>query len=302
MDIEFGVMLPHRWTYASADNIADYVRLAEDLGYDHVWVTDHIGVPPTHQERGHIFYESLTVLSYVAAITSKVRLGTVVLVASVRNPLVTSKQLGTIDRLSKGRVLMGIGTGWIKEEIDSVGATPYDNKLDYLREFIEVLKASWSSKQKEISYRGKYFNFENLILEPKPFNNESIPVLVGGNTPVSVRLATELGDGWVPWAIGRDRLIKGLNILSDKQKKLVYLASPVQIKKIETSYVGALGEKHMILAGDEAQLKGKIEEFVSLGVTRFVLSFEDVRLFKGSNYSDIVNDTRIFASGIMRSF
>jgi probable F420-dependent oxidoreductase len=297
MKAEFGVMLPHRWKYADVDNISSYARLAEDLGYSHVWVTDHIGVPSNHQERGHIFYESLTTLSYVAATTTKVKLGTCVLVASARNPLVTAKQLSTIDRLSKGRMLLGIGTGWIKEELDAFDID-YEHRLGHLREFIDVLRAVWSKKDREISFHGKYFNFENLIFDPKPFN-DTIPILVGGNKPLSVAIAGEKGDGWIPWAIGQSQIAEGIKRMRGKP---VYLSGPVQIRKRDARYVGAMGEEHSLLVGDEAELKRKIEEHLALGVTNFVMSFEDVRLFKEASVDEIIRDTRTFASGLMRSF
>jgi probable F420-dependent oxidoreductase len=293
---EFGVMLPHRWLYASKENITSYAKLAESLGFDHVWVTDHIGVPSNHQERGHIFYESLVTLSYVAAVTSRVRLGTCVLVASVRNPLVTAKQISTLDQLSDGRMILGIGTGWIREELGAFGIA-YARRVDYLQEFLSVLKLAWSSGG-PLSYNGKYFRFKDMILEPKPAKR-AVPILMGGNTPASARMAAEQSDGWMPWAVDPARIGEGRSVLG---KKPIFLSGPVQLGARDPHYKGALGEEHHFLSGTETEIVKKMEEYVAAGVTSFVLSFRDVRLFKDKSPDLIVTQTKTFCETIMKSF
>lgn len=296
VSLEFGAMLPHRWLYASKENITSYAKLAENLGFDHVWVTDHIGVPSNHQERGHIFYESLVTLSYVAAVTSKVKLGTCVLVASTRNPLVTAKQLSTLDQLSDGRMILGIGTGWIREELRTFGVD-YASRVAYLQEFLSVLKLAWSSDG-PLSYNGKYFRFKNMILEPKPAKRV-VPILMGGNTTASARMAAEQTDGWIPWAVDTARISEGRNVLGEKP---IFLSGPVQLGVRDPHYKGALGEEHHFLSGSEAEIVKKMEEYVRAGVTSFVLSFRDVRLFKDQNPDLIVTQTKTFAETIMKSF
>jgi probable F420-dependent oxidoreductase len=293
---EFGVMLPHRWLYASPKNISEYARLAEDLGYDHVWVTDHVGVPPEHQERGHLFYEALITLSYAAAVTTRIRLGTCVLAASIRNPLLTAKQVSTIDRLSNGRMILGLGTGWIKAETDAFRVN-YNRRLEFLLEFIEVLRLAWS-RPGGTSHSGKYFNFENLILEPKPVQGR-LPILVGGNRPRSVRIAAEVGDGWIPWAIQPRQISEGRPILKGKP---IYFSGPAELRSGTRDYEGALGESHHILVAEEAEFSRELESYAEVGVKRFVLSFSDVRLFKDRSFEEIKSQTKDFASGVMKSF
>ncbi len=293
---EFGVMLPHRWLYASKENISSYAILAEDLDYDHVWVTDHIAVPPNHQERGHIFFEALITLSYVAAVTSKVKLGTCVLVASTRNPLVTAKQISTLDQLSGGRMILGIGTGWIREELGTFGID-YASRLGYLQEFLSVLKLAWSSDG-PVSYKGKYFRFKDIILEPKPAKR-AVPILLGGNTTASARMAAEQTDGWMPWAVDTPRIREGRKVMGDKP---IFLSGPVHMGARDPHYKGALGEEHRFLSGSEAEILKKMEDYVSAGATSFVLSFRDVRLFKDQNTDLIVTQTKSFAKTIMKSF
>src|SRR5438128_3264167 len=108
--MKFGICLPHRWKYASARLIADVAQEAESLRFDSVWVTDHVIVPLHHVERGHIFYEALTTLAFVSSITRAVAMGTTVLAMPTRNPIVLAREVATLDALSGGRVILGVGT------------------------------------------------------------------------------------------------------------------------------------------------------------------------------------------------
>src|SRR5437899_10534405 len=110
--MRFGVCLPHRWKYASAQLIADVAQEAESLRFDSVWVTDHVIVPVHHVERGHIFYEALMTLAFVSSIMRPVAMGTTVLATPTRNPVVLAREVATLAALSDGRVIVGGGTGW----------------------------------------------------------------------------------------------------------------------------------------------------------------------------------------------
>ncbi len=287
--------MPHRWLYASAESIASYAKLAEELGFRHVWVTDHLGVPPHHLERGHIFYEALVTLSFVCRVTRDLLLGTCILQASIRNPILTAKQLATLDRLSGGRVILGLGTGWIREEVESFGVR-YDERIACLKEFVEVLRLLWG-KRGSLSHDGRFFKFENLIFEPKPLRK--IPILIGGNRKLSIRTASKIGDGWIPWAVPPSLIETGKKLLGEKP---IYLATPINLERGERKYVGALGEEHQIIAGSEKEVINQLEEYLDAGVREFVLSFRDVRLFKDPDMDKIVEQTRRFAKEIMPSF
>jgi len=291
----FGVILPHRWLYASADSIVSYARLVEELGFKHVWVTDHVGVPPSHLERGHIFYEALTTLSFVGGVVKGLDLGTCVLQASIRNPILTAKQLATLDRLSKGRVILGLGTGWIREEVESFGVR-YDERIAYLKEFVKVLRLLWT-KRGVLSYSGRFFRFENLIFEPKPL--KKIPILIGGNRISSIRMASRIGDGWIPWAVPASLIETGRRLLGGKP---IYLATPINLEPTERRYVGALGEEHLIIAGSERDVMNQLDNYLNAGVKEFVLSFRDIRLFKDPKMGKILEQTKRFAKEIMPSF
>jgi probable F420-dependent oxidoreductase len=205
--MQFGVCLPHRWKYASAQLIADVAQEAESLRFDSVWVTDHVIVPVHHVERGHIFYEALMTLAFVSSITRTVALGTTVLATPTRNPVVLAREVATLDALSGGRVILGVGTGWIREELEAVGVA-WTERGRFLDEGIKVLRHLWS-QEGPISFSGRYTNFREMLFEPKPARRGGPPIWVGGMTDPSLRRVARTADGWLPWAVSNEELAEG---------------------------------------------------------------------------------------------
>src|SRR5262249_52574513 len=164
--MQFGLCLPHRWKYASARLIADVAQEAESLRFDSVWVTDHVIVPVHHVERGHIFYEALMTLAFVSSITRSVALGTTVLAMPTRNPVVLAREVATLDALSGGRVILGLGTGWIREELEAVGVV-WAERGRFLDEGIKVLRLL-CSEEGPISFSGRYTTFREMLFEARP--------------------------------------------------------------------------------------------------------------------------------------
>ena len=138
-------------------------------------------------------------LSYVAAATNKIRLATGVMILPQRNPLVTAKAVATLDRLSKGRMILGIGSGWLEEEFDALGVS-FDDRGDRTDEYLEAMKQAWASDT--ASYGGKFVNFSNVYSRPQPASGH-VPIIVGGHSRRAARRAGELGDGFFP---GRGQL------------------------------------------------------------------------------------------------
>jgi probable F420-dependent oxidoreductase len=192
--MQFGVMLPHRWLYAAGNTIADFAHEAEALGYTSLWVTDHIIVPSYRTERGHIFYEALTTLAYVSSIATRCRLGVAVLALPPRNPVLVAKQVATLDALSERRVILGVGTGWIEEELHYLGAS-WPQRGHMLDEAIQVLRHLWSDEFAH-SFQGRYTAFTDIACFPKPVQSGGPKVLIGGmTTPPLRRAATWETDG-----------------------------------------------------------------------------------------------------------
>jgi probable F420-dependent oxidoreductase len=194
--MRFGLSLPHFRQVASPEAIRRVAQRAEHLGYDGIWVSDHIVIPSSAVDRfGSMFYEPLTVLAFAAACTSKVRLGTTVLILPYRNPLVTAKVLATLDVLSGGRVTAGMAVGWTEDEFKALGV-PFQERGGLSDEYIAAFKVLWT--QDKPAFRGHYVRFENIAFEPKPVQKPHIPIWIGGNSKRAIRRAVSLGDCWHP--------------------------------------------------------------------------------------------------------
>lgn len=188
--MRFGISLP-QYGPASADSLTRTARQAEDLGFDDVWAADHIAVPEGVAYPPSFLLESMCTLSFVAAVTSRVGLGTSVLVLPLRRPVVAAKQLATIDFLSGGRLVLGIGAGWLEAEFDACGV-PFRGRGDLTDEAVDVLRACWAAAP--ASFEGPTVRFTDLKVKPLP--TRPVPIWVGGTSRRALRRAVEKGDGW----------------------------------------------------------------------------------------------------------
>jgi probable F420-dependent oxidoreductase len=274
---------------------------AESLRFDSVWVTDHVIVPVHHVERGHIFYEALMTLAFVSSITRTVGMGTTVLATPTRNPVVLAREVATLDALSGGRVILGVGTGWIREELEAVRVA-WAERGRFLDEGITVLRLLWS-EEGPISFSGRYTNFREMLFEPKPARPGGPPIWVGGMTGPSLRRVARMADGWPPWAVSPEELRDGaekIHAMSGGRKITLACFSPADIgsKSIE-GYVGTLGERHHVITGNADQVVHTIEDFRERGLEHLALSFRDVRLFKDETPDLLLKQMRLFAREIM---
>ncbi len=302
--MQFGVMLPHRWLYAAGNTIADFAHEAEELGYTSLWVTDHIIVPSYRTERGHIFYEALTTLAYVSSITTRCLLGTAVLALPPRNAVLVAKQLATLDALSQGRVILGVGTGWIEEELRYLGAA-WQQRGRMLDEAIRVLRNLWSDEIAN-TFQGRYTAFEDIACFPKPVQPGGPKVLIGGMTEPSLRRAATTGDGWIPWAVTPQELRDGVARIraygGDKELELVCIMPADIGPQAMERYTGVFGEDHKLLSGSVATVAKMVEEFAAAGLHHLVCSFRDVRLFRDDRIDEINRQMRLFAKEVLPSF
>jgi probable F420-dependent oxidoreductase len=188
--MRFGIGLP-QYGPATGEGLTRAARQAEDLGFDDVWVADHIAVPVGAPYPPSFLLEAVATLSFAAAVTSRVGLGTSVLVLPLRQPVIAAKQLATLDRLSGGRLVLGLGAGWLEEEFDACNVE-YRKRGDRLDEAIDVLRACWGSAP--ASFSGPTVSFRDMKVQPLP--ERHIPLWVGGVSERALRRAVEHGDGW----------------------------------------------------------------------------------------------------------
>jgi probable F420-dependent oxidoreductase len=183
---------------ASIEEVGRVAETADRLGYHHLTCSEHIGIPATEAgRRGSRYWDPLATLGYVAARTSRIRLATMTLVLGYHHPLAIVKRYGTLDHVSGGRVILGVGVGTLKEEFDLLGA-PFDDRGDRADDALRALRAGLSSN--EPVYAGKYYSFGGLTVDPSALQAR-IPIWIGGRTKRSLRRAVTLAEGWCPFGI-----------------------------------------------------------------------------------------------------
>lgn len=193
--MRFGVCAPNVSRIGDEYPLVEIARTAERLGYDSVWVSDHIALPASERRFGHVI-EAFVALSFMAAQTARLRLGTSVLVLPQREPLLVAKQAASLHHLSGGRLVLGVGAGWLPAEFAALGVD-YGRRGKRADEFIEVLRAAWGPAD-VVSFRGAEVAFEGILSVPRPDASHPIPIVVGGSSPAALRRAARYGDGWQP--------------------------------------------------------------------------------------------------------
>ena len=207
--MDYGFSIPTRGSLANRDSVAALAKRGEELGYAYLAIPDHVVIPreihspyPYNVERKMVgaadgdCLEQLTLLAYLAAATTKIRLLTSVMVVPHRPPVLTAKVLATIDVLSHGRVTVGCGAGWLQEEFEAIGAAPFSERGKVTDEYLQIFKALWT--QDDPRFEGKYARLENIAFLPKPVQRPHPPLWIGGESPAALRRVVALGDAWYP--------------------------------------------------------------------------------------------------------
>ncbi|MEZ5226426.1 MAG: TIGR03619 family F420-dependent LLM class oxidoreductase, partial [Acidimicrobiales bacterium] len=194
--MKFGFVLPNNWGLDNVNDVVDIAAEAEALGLDSVWVNHHILNVGYIEDRldDRPYHDALTVLAAAAVRTERVKLGTSVLVLPYLHPMALAKTLATIDQLSGGRVIAGLGVGSLPEENEALGVI-YEDRGRYADESIEVMSALWT--QREASVPGEYFTLDGIKASPKP-QQQPLPIWIGGAGGPARRRAARHGHGWHP--------------------------------------------------------------------------------------------------------
>jgi probable F420-dependent oxidoreductase len=209
--LPIGCTLPTSGAAADPAAIGALAQVAEDLGFDSVWISDHVVIPerisssypyspdgrfPTPPTQPYL--EPLATLGYLAGITRRVRLGTAVLILPYRHPLLTAKMVGTLDNLSGGRIDLGVGAGWMREEFEALGASSevYDHRGAATDEQLRILRSVWT--QDVAAHDAGFYPFARLGVHPHPVQKPHPPIWIGGHTRPALRRAGRFGDGWLP--------------------------------------------------------------------------------------------------------
>ena len=192
--MKLGIHIPQIGRKAGPEAVRRGARQAEDLGYDNIWVNDHLAIPhDAPYPPSKSFYEPLITLTWAAAATSRVELGTSVLVLPLRIPAHLAKELATLDLLSDGRLILGAGVGWMEAEFDAMGV-PFHDRGARTDDIINILRACWD--EDPISYRPTTVTAALDGIRALPQPERKIPIWGGGNSKPALRRAKALGDGW----------------------------------------------------------------------------------------------------------
>jgi probable F420-dependent oxidoreductase len=183
---------------ANREGAARIARAAEELGYDSLWTGEHIvlpdpRVPPSPSPPEVPFLDSAAVLCYAAAVTERIRLATGIIILPQRNPLVLAKELATVDVLSSGRLIFGVGVGYLKPEFDALGV-PFEHKGPRTDEYLAAIVAMWT--QAKPAYSGRFASFSGIDAQPRPVQKPHPPIVIGGHSPAAYRRAVRSGNGW----------------------------------------------------------------------------------------------------------
>jgi probable F420-dependent oxidoreductase len=209
--MKFGVFLPISGRAAGPATLAQAALQAESLGYDSVWAADRIVIPweiktpyPYSEGQSFIvppdrpFLEPLTCLAFLAGRTEKILLGISVLVLPYRHPLYWAKIATTIDHLSKGRLILGVGVGWMAEEFEALGV-PFKERGDLSDEQLKLLQVLWHEERAH--FHGRHYRFDEIAFQPKPLQAPRIPIWVGGEGVRAQRRAAQYGEAWFPYFV-----------------------------------------------------------------------------------------------------
>lgn len=308
--MEFGVFLPISGRAAGPDTLSEAARQAESLGFRSVWTADRIVIPwdirtpyPYSKEEHFIvppdrpFFEPLTCLAFLAGLTEKILLGMSVLVLPYRHPLYWAKIATTIDHLSRGRLILGIGVGWMAEEFAAIGV-PFDKRGEMSDEQLEIVDRLW--REERPSFDGRHYRFSNIAFHPRPYQKPRIPIWVGGEGIRAQRRAARYGDAWFPYFVritpgelaSRYESIRRWAREATRDPDRITLNCCLPIELTETR----APQEEDYLRGNPAQIIEALKKFEGVGVQHVALQFMVPR------YPERVGQIERFAREVMPAF
>jgi probable F420-dependent oxidoreductase len=317
--VEFGLHLGTRGPAASPDSLLAIARRAEELGFLHLGLSDHVVIAATvdteypytksgawFAEDTGVCLEQVTTLGFVAAATTRLRLLSSVMVLPHRPPLLAAKMLATVDVLSKGRLTVGAGVGWMAEELALLAAPPFKARGAASDEYIQAFRALWTERRP--AFAGRFVTFDNLLFEPKPAQRPHPPIWVGGESAQARSRAGRLGDGWYP--VGNnpaapydsaERYGAGLADVRAQAERAG--RDPAALDAAFYAIWYRLGEAvpgrdgaRLPFTGDAAAIVADIGAYAEKGLRHLVIGFES------RDTQDCLDRIEAFADGVMSRF
>ncbi len=291
--MEFGFSLPGRGPLATPATLLRMATKADRLRYDSLFVTDHVVLPASsarsvypYATTGRLpgsanqdYLEPLTLMAWLAHATTRVHLGTSVLVVPYRNPLLAAKMLATIDRLARGRVILGAGVGWLREEFEALAAPPFEARGAVTDEYLRLMRAAWTTDP--VSVDGRYYRIRDVHVMPKPAQTRGIPIWIGGHTDAALKRAGTLGDAWHPIGLrppamllpdeyaSKAKQVRAWAERAGRNPKSVALTFRCPMEVRSKQQKAAAGDRPLF-QGTADEVAGDVRRYAALGVSHFV--------------------------------
>ncbi len=273
--MKIGICLPNNWGVEDVQSVFRIATRAEDLGFDSVWVSEHVfNVSYVFNRIGsRPYYDPMTILSYVAAITKRVRLGTSVLVLPYHNPIRLAKTAATLDVMSGGRLMLGVGVGVIEQELNAMNS-PFAERGAISDETIAIMKELWTKD--DPIYEGRYHSFSGMKFTPKPRQKPHIPLLIGGVSDAAIRRAVRVGNGWHSTTIPPEELSRRLRYLNERAeaagRDMSEIPVSVRLDIGTPRSAGSATANSYSLGTDPGEILQNARAFEDLGVDEIVIS------------------------------
>ena len=290
--MDFGFYLPTRGKSAAPEALETLVTRAETHGFHSVVIADHIVFPVEIQSpypytvtgafpgQGDAL-EQLTLMAFIAAKTRRLRLISSVMIVPYRNPVLSAKALATIDVLSNGRLTVGVGVGWLREEFEALDTPAFEHRGAVTDEYIRIFQTLWG--EHTASYQGDFYRFAALRCDPKPVQKPHPPIWIGGHSRAALKRVAKLGQGWHPVGanpavpLGPEALrakLDELRVLTDAAGRN-YDALTIAYKAplYDASKPVTVGEDRRPFSGDPSAIVDDIEIFSALGVSELIFDF-----------------------------
>ena len=292
--MEYGFYLPSGGPAAQPDALASIAKQGDRLGFYCMVMPDHVVQPrmvesrypysvtgdiqQAHSTASDERLEQITTLAWLAGITERIRLVTSVMIIPYRNPILTAKMLATLDMLSKGRLILGAGVGWMEEEFELLDTPPFAERGAVTDEYLQAFIELWTKEDPK--FEGKYVNFSDIIFLPKPVQRPYPPIWIGGQSKPAIRRAARLGNGWHPVGaipaapLEPEELAENLVLLHQYAERAGRDPSQIQVSVKAPLYdSGNSGGPRRRFAGSPDEVRQDVQTYADVGVTHLIFDF-----------------------------
>ncbi len=295
--MRFGIALPNYRPVGTRATLTEIAQQAEALGYDSIWATDVVmQTRSPEDERFAYALEAITTVAFLAGVTTRIQLGISVLVLPQRNPIVVAKEVATLDHLSDGRIVLGVGVGYHEMQFRWLGAD-FHRRGQRLDEYIQAMRELWTAT--EPRFEGQYVAFSDAVFLPRPVQPQGPPIVIGGSSPAVLRRVARLADGWHPVGLTPAQYAEGMTqiraIANGRPIEGSLRIRTVVDRKLDVK-MGGDSAVQVSLDGAPAEIRARIEEYQAAGVDHLVASFES------DDLPTILEDMRRFAADVCPAF